>query len=48
MLDFKQIARAIKAHEATMTAIEILKIREIMRDNPDYFVGVTENIGDCK
>lgn len=36
--------RATEAHEATMADIEILKIREIMRDNPDYFAGVTENI----
>ena len=27
-----------------MTATEILKIREIMGDNTDYFVGVAENI----
>ena len=32
------------AHEATMTTIEILKIREIMLDNPDCFVGVAKNI----
>ena len=35
--------RAIEAHEG-MTAIKILKIREIMCYNPDYFVGVAENI----
>ena len=34
----------IKAHEATMTAIEILKTREIIRDNPSYFFEVAENI----
>ena len=34
--------RAPEAHEATMADIEILKIREIMRDNPDYFVVVAE------
>ena len=34
----------IEAHEATMTAIEILKVREIMRDNAGYYVGVAENI----
>ena len=38
------MTRAIEAHEATMTALEILKIREIMRDNPHYFDGVAENI----
>ena len=32
VLDCKHMARAI---EATMTATEILKIRETMRDNPD-------------
>ena len=38
------VIRATEAHEATMTATEILKMREIMRDNPDYFIRVAENI----
>lgn len=42
MLDCKH--RAIEAHKAEMTANEILKIREIILENPDYFVGVAENI----
>lgn len=35
---------AIEKHDATMTATEILKIREIMHDNPNYFVGEAKNI----
>ena len=35
VLNCKHMARAIRAHETTMVAIEIL---EIMGDNPDYFV----------
>ena len=31
----------IEAHEATTAAIIIIKIEEIMRENPDYFVGIT-------
>ena len=34
---------AIEAHEATKTGTEIFKIREIIRDNPDYFIGVARN-----
>ena len=41
---YKHMARAIEAHEAAIATIEILKIREIMLYNPDYFVGVTKNI----
>ena len=41
---YKHMARAIEAHEATIATIEILKIREIMLYNPDYFVGVAKNI----
>ena len=44
VLDCKHMTRAIEEHKTTMTAIEILKIREIMRYIPDYFVGVAENI----
>ena len=43
MLDCKHKARDIEAHEATMTTIEILKIREIVPRDPDYFVGGAEN-----
>ena len=43
VLDCKHMTGAIEAHEG-MTAIKILKIREIMRYNPDYFIGVAENI----
>lgn len=35
MLGSKLNARSIKEREATMTIIEILKIREITRGNPD-------------
>ena len=38
------MVRAIEAHKATMTASEIHKIMEIMLNNPDHSVGVTENI----
>ena len=44
VLDCKHMAWAIEAHEATMATTEILKIREIVRDNPDYVVGVAENV----
>lgn len=44
VLDCKNMVRAIEAHEETMIASEIHKIREIMLNNPDHSVGVTENI----
>lgn len=40
VLDSKHMASAIKAHEAAVEAVDIAKIRQIMCDNPDYFVGV--------
>ena len=46
VLGCKHMTRAIEAREATMICIELIKLKEMMRVKPDYFVQIAKDVLD--